>query len=268
MVDFNTIDIAADGDIITCILNRPHIRNAFNEEMIRELKEFYTALSEEKKYRLVVLRGVGKSFCAGADLEWMRSVVNYSYEQNYAESLQLSECLYAIYSCKIPTAAIVHGAAIGGANGLLAACDIVYAEENTVFSLSEVKIGIIPACISPYILKRVGEFPTRELMISGRRFRGPEAEKLGLINKSLSAAGMEDALDDLMKMIRSSGPNAVLMCKELIDSVTNQLPLKDALAYTAKMIAEIRRSEEGQEGMAAFLEKRKPGWVKDGAENA
>lgn len=261
MKKFNTLDIQVENDIVTCWLNRPKIRNAFNEEMIREIKEFFTQISEEKKYRMAILRGRGKSFCAGADLEWMRSVADYTYDQNYAESYQLSECFYAIYTCSIPTVAVVHGAAIGGANGLLSACDITYADNDTIFSLSEVKIGIIPACISPYVLKRVGEFPARELMMSGRRFKGPEAEKLRLINKSLSVEDIEKELESLKLMLHSSGPKAVIMCKDLINNVTNNLSLKEALAYTAGMIADIRSSEEGQEGMSSFLEKRKPKWA-------
>ncbi len=262
MSKYSTIEIIFENEVVTCWLNRPQIRNAFNDVMISELKDFFSKINDEKKYRLILLRGRGKSFCAGADLEWMKSVVNYSYEQNYAESLQLSECLHSIYSCEIPTIAIVHGAAIGGANGLLAACDITYATNETVFSLSEVKIGIIPACISPYIIKRIGEFPSRELMISGRRFNGPEAEKIRLINKSVPTPEIEEYLRKTIDTILSSGPNAVLLCKQLIYDVTNKLSLNEAMEFTARMIADIRKSDEGQEGMNAFLEKRKPNWTK------
>jgi methylglutaconyl-CoA hydratase len=156
---------------------------------------------------------------------------------------------------------VVHGAAIGGANGLLAACDIALCDHETIFSLSEVKIGIVPACISPYVIKRVGEFPARELMMTGRRISGPEAEKYRLVNRSLPSGELISTVEDIISLLRSSGPKAIAHCKKLIDEVVNNISLDEALSLTAHMIAEIRASEEGQEGMAAFLEKRKPGWV-------
>ena len=156
---------------------------------------------------------------------------------------------------------MVHGAAIGGANGLLAACDIAVCDHETVFSLSEVKIGIVPACISPYVIKRVGEYGARELMLTGRRITGAEAESCRLVNKSLPAHLLKGYVDETVQMLRTSGPAAIAHCKNLIDKVVNHIDLKEALTYTAQMIAEIRASAEGQEGMAAFLEKRKPKWV-------
>ncbi len=196
--DFQTIEFEVKESILTVWLSRPQIHNALNEIMISELLECFTSVNEMDDIRVVVLRGKGKSFCAGADLNWMRDVANYSYEQNYKESLQLANCFYAIYTCKKPTIAMVHGAAIGGANGLLAACDFAFADENTVFSLSEVKIGIVPACISPYIIKRVGEYHAKDLMLTGRRIQGNEAEKFGLVNKSFSEDQMEIHLNSLV----------------------------------------------------------------------
>jgi methylglutaconyl-CoA hydratase len=139
-------------------------------------------MSEDAMIRIIILTGKGKSFCAGADLNWMRDVAKYSYEENFKESLQLSQCFYDIYTSAKPTIAVVHGAAIGGANGILAACDFAYCDDETTFSLSEVKIGIIPACISPYVTKRVGEYGSKELMLTGKRFKGKEAEKHKLVN--------------------------------------------------------------------------------------
>jgi methylglutaconyl-CoA hydratase len=191
----------------------------------------------------------------------MRDVAGYSYGQNFAESLNLSKCFYAIYTCAKPTMAIVHGAAIGGANGLLAACDFAYADNNTTFSLSEVKIGIVPACISPYVTKRVGEYGSKELMLTGKRFKGPEAEKHRLVNKSLPPELLEAHVDSVIKLLRTSGPKAMSHCKNLIFDICNKLTLDEAVESTAKMIAEIRASDEGQEGMDAFLNKRKPDWV-------
>jgi methylglutaconyl-CoA hydratase len=261
MTTFQTIEFEQKGDLGIVWLNRPEIHNAFNEVMIAELITAFEAINEMKEIRVVILRGRGKSFCAGADLNWMRGVAGYSYEQNYKESLNLSKCFYTIYTCKKPTIAMVHGAAIGGANGLLSSCDFAYADENTTFSLSEVKIGIIPACISPYVIKRVGEYSAKELMITGKRIKGAEAEHHRLVNKSLPADKLENHVNGIIDMLRTSGPVAMTQCKSLIYNISNKETLEEALESTARMIAEIRQSEEGQEGMAAFLEKRKPGWV-------
>ncbi len=259
---FKTIALERKEDVITVWLNRPEIRNAFNETMISELIEAFEGINMMDDIRIVILSGKGKSFCAGADLNWMRDVAKYSYEENYKESLNLSKCFYTLYTCSKPTIARVHGAAIGGANGLLAACDLAYAEENTTFSLSEVKIGVVPACISPYVMKRVGEYASKDLMLTGKRFKGAEAEKHKLINKSLSEQALDRHIHEVIELLRTSGPMAMTHCKNLIYEVANKLTLEKALDYTARMIAEIRASEEGQEGMAAFLEKRKPNWVK------
>lgn len=263
MKQYKTIEFEIRDDLGIIWLNRPEIHNAFNEVMISELLELFEEAGRIDKVRIVLLRGRGKSFCAGADLNWMRGVAGYSYEQNYQESLNLSKCFYAIYTCPKPTIAVVHGAAIGGANGLLAACDFAYADNETKFSLSEVKIGIVPACISPYVTKRVGEYGSRELMLTGKRFKGPEAEKHRLVNKSLSADELEAHIESVVALLRTSGPKAMTHCKNLIYDISNKLTLKEAIDYTARMIAEIRASDEGQEGMAAFLNKRKPNWVKE-----
>ena len=260
---YKTIEIEQEGSVCVIWLNRPEVHNAFDETMIEEIKHFFIKVSTLSEVRVVVLRGRGKSFCAGADLNWMRNVSQYSFKENLKESGNLSECFYAIYTCKKPTIAVVHGAAMGGANGLLAACDMVLAHVDTVFSLSEVKIGVVPACISPYIIKRIGESRSRELMLTGQRFKGAKAEQLGMVNYALSELDLEIKLMELTELLLSSGPNAVSQCKVLIERVTNQLTLEEAKEYTAEMIARIRMSEEGQEGMAAFLEKRKPKWIED-----
>jgi len=263
MSKYSTIEIEKEFQIATIWLNRPEIHNAFNETMISEITDAFKTLDADEKLRIIVIRGKGKSFCAGADLKWMRDVANYSYEENYNESFKLSLCFNTIYSSQKITIAIVHGAAIGGANGLLAACDFVYAEADTVFSLSEVKIGLIPACIGPYIIKRVGEFSAKEFMLSGVRFNGDIAESKGLINKSLEKEMLEDYYRNSIELLLKSGPKAVSLCKELIHSICNELTHNESLEYTAKMIARIRSSEEGQEGMSAFLEKRSPDWLSE-----
>jgi methylglutaconyl-CoA hydratase len=258
--NYNTLELKITNQTATIWLNRPEIHNAFNEVMIGELIKAFNEVSALDDVRVVMLRGRGKSFCAGADLNWMRDVAQYSYEQNYQESLQLSDCFFTIYNCPKPTIAVVHGAAIGGANGLLSACDMAICDDETVFSLSEVKIGIVPACISPYVIKRVGEYGAKELMLTGKRIRGKEAEHFRLVNKSLPDIELQAYLDELISLLKSSGPKAMAQCKTLIDQVSNKITLTEALSYTAQMIAEIRASEEGQEGMAAFLEKRKAKW--------
>lgn len=263
MKEYKTIEIVTENNIKTVWLNRPEIHNAFNEEMIAELKHFFESSVDDKETRIIMLRGRGKSFCAGADINWMKSVVGYSFEKNYQEGLQLSKCLYAIYKSPIPTIAVVHGAAIGGANGLLAACDFAYATDETTFALSEVKIGIVPACISPYILKRVGEYIAREIVITGKRFKGKEAEKYNLINGSFSESELETEIENVINLIFTSGPKAIRKCKELINHVSNDIDLNEAIEYTAKVIAEVRKSDEGQEGMTAFLQKRKPNWINE-----
>ena len=262
MNNFQTIEFEQKDDLGLVCLNRPEIHNAFNETMISELITCFEEINGRNDIRVVLLRGRGKSFCAGADLNWMRNVAKYSFEQNFKESLNLSKCFFTIYTCKKPTIAVVHGAAIGGANGLLASCDFAYAEENTTFSLSEVKIGIVPACISPYVTKRVGEYGSKELMITGKRFKGKEAEHHRLVNKSLPAEDLEAYINSVIELLRTSGPVAMTQCKNLIFNIANKETIEEALTSTARMIAEIRASEEGQEGMAAFLEKRKPKWVK------
>lgn len=261
MYTYTTLEIEINNQVATVWLNRPNIHNAFNETMISEVSEAFKHLGNREDIRAIVLRGRGKSFCAGADLNWMRDVAKYGYEQNYSESLALSMCFYNIYTCPKPTIAVVHGAAIGGANGLLAACDFAFAEKNTVFSLSEVKIGIVPACISPYVTKRVGEYGSRELMLTGKRFDGNYAHYMRLVNKSVAANEMEQVLNETIELLMTSGPKAMSHCKNLIYDISNKLTLNEAIDYTAKMIADIRASEEGQEGMAAFLEKRKPNWT-------
>ncbi len=260
MNTYNTIETTIDQGVLTIWLNRPEIHNAFNEAMLSELVNCFETI--DPSTLCVILRGRGKSFCAGVDLHWMRAVSQNSFEQNYQESLLLSKCFLTIYTCSRPTIAVVHGVALGGANGLLAACDLAYCTDDAIFSLSEVKIGIVPACISPYLIKRVGEYGARELMLTGRRITGKEAAHFRLVNKSVPADRLDDILHDVIALLRTSGPEAMRQCKTLIHEVANKLSLPEAYDYTARMIAEIRASREGQEGMNAFLEKRKPDWVK------
>ncbi|MFN8438037.1 MAG: enoyl-CoA hydratase/isomerase family protein [Cytophagales bacterium] len=255
------LQVEVQNAVMTIHLNRPEVHNAFDELLIDEIKNCFLSVANRADVRVVVLRGHGKSFCAGADLNWMRKVSGYTYQQNLEESSNLSDCFHAIYTCPKPTIALVHGAAMGGANGLLASCDMAIADSSTVFSLSEVKIGLIPACISPYIIKKVGEGKARELMLTGLRFGGDFAEKIGLINYSLSTDMLQTKLNELIDLLLNAGPKSIENCKILIDNVVNHQTLEESKIYTAQMIAQQRISAEGQEGMAAFLEKRKPNWA-------
>lgn len=258
---YTTIETTNEHGIFTIWLNRPEVHNAFNKTMLEELAECFLDLQSTDAI-CVILRGKGKSFCAGVDLNWMKDVSKNSYEVNYQESLLLSKCFYAIYTCPKPTIALVHGVSLGGANGLLSACDLAYCTDDATFSLSEVKIGIVPACISPYVIKRVGEYGTRELMLTGKRINGNEAEAFHLVNQSVPDGQLDATAAKTISHLRTSGPAAMAHGKKLIHEVTNHLTLMEAYDFTARMIADIRASDEGQEGMNAFLEKRKPSWVK------
>lgn len=261
MNKYQTIEFEIKGVIGTIWLNRPDVRNALNEQMISEIIDCFGEIENIKELRVVLLRGKGKSFCAGADLNYMKGIAEFGFEENYQDSKRLAKCFNVIYTCSKPTIAVVHGAAIGGANGLLAACDFVYCTHDTKFAFSEVKLGIVPATISLYVNKRIGEYGSRDLMITGRRFTGKEAEWFRLANKSLSVEEIEDYVNDVIKSLLSSGPDAITACKKLIYNISNKMSFEEAIDYTCKTIAELRASEEGQEGMASFLEKRKPGWV-------
>jgi methylglutaconyl-CoA hydratase len=230
--------------------------------MIEELYELFERIKRDKGLRVVVLTGEGKSFCAGADLNWMKAVKNYGYEKNFSESLQLAEVLNLIYSCSKPVIGRINGAAIGGGTGFVAVCDIAIASSSAVFSFSEVKIGIVPACISPYVVRRVGEGRTREFFLTGERLTAERAFQAGLVNRVVEPEQLDDAVDEMIQQILTSGPDALTCCKDLLATIAEQ-NLQEAKVHTAKVIANLRKSEEGQEGMDAFLNKRKPKWVQE-----
>jgi methylglutaconyl-CoA hydratase len=259
---FETLSIEYNENVCTIWLNRPDVHNALNQQMIAEIIECFETLNNENETRIIILRGKGKSFCAGADLNYMKSIAKFGFQENYEDSLKLAKCFNIIYTCKKPVIAIVHGAAIGGANGLLAACDFVYCADDTKFAFSEVKLGIAPATISPYVTKRIGEYGSRELMITGKRFSGKEAEWFRLVNKSLPPEELDGYVLTIVETLMSSGPDAISATKNLIYNISNILTFDESIDFTARLIAELRASKEGQEGMASFLEKRKPDWVK------
>lgn len=261
-MEYNNLIIENHQAITTLWFNRPEVHNAFNEEMVSELIDALEKLKEDDTVRILILRGKGKSFCAGADLQWMKKAVDYSYEQNLEESLNLSQCLYDLYTFPKPTIAMAHGAIYGGGNGLAAACDFVIADEESVFALSEVKLGLIPSTISPYVLKRTGESIGKRLMLRGNRFSAREARIAGLADYYGPKIYLNELLEKVLEELQSSGPVALSETKKLVNAVVNHWSLDDAKQYTAEWIAKIRQSTEGQEGMKAFFEKRKPNWVK------
>lgn len=259
-MEYQTIKLEISNAIATISLSRPELHNAFNDVMISELTNCFKNVGKMENIRVVVLRGEGKSFCAGADLNYMKGIARFGYQENLEDGKRLANLFETVYKCPKPTIAVVHGAAFGGANGLLAACDIVIAEENTTFAFSEVKIGISPATIGPYVLKRMGEFAGKELMMTGKRFKGKDAEKVGLVNRSVDNSQLKQVLEEYMEQFMTSAPKAVEATKEMINKIVDN-KLTDPMEYTADLIARLRAADEGQQGMAAFLEKRRPGWV-------
>jgi len=257
---YNTLLFGITDDIARVTLNRPDVHNAFNDEMLSELIEVFGKLHRlGTTIRAVVISGEGKSFCAGADINWMRKMVDYSYEENIEDSNLIADCMYALYNLPQPTISRVNGAAIGGGMGLVTAADIAIAADSAQFSLSEVKIGLIPACISPYVIMRAGPAACREFFLTGERLTAEKALNYRLINRVVPRRELDNAVDDLIKQLKSSGPEALAACKKLIRDVYT-MSLEDAKPYAVKMIAELRTSAEGQEGMKAFLQKRKPDW--------
>ena len=261
-MEFKTIKFEKNGTVGNIIFNRPEIHNAFNALVIDEMLELFQAIEHDKDLRVLVITGAGKSFCAGADLNWMRSVVNQSFEENLIESNKLADLFYKVYTCPLPVIGKINGAAIGGGTGFVAVCDIAIAAESAKFSFSEVKIGVVPACIGPYVIKKMGEGKARELFITGERMLAKRAHEVGLVNKFVADDMLDSTVDDLVQTILSSGPEAVSMAKKLVSEVPSMTP-EQFKPYTAEMIAKLRISDEGQEGMDAFLNKRKPNWVID-----
>jgi methylglutaconyl-CoA hydratase len=290
-MNFTTIKIEQRGQVAWVILNRPEVRNAFNNVMIAEIAEAFRDINQSygargsqqavtpnstggmlpdsgeagrgkhvDALRVVVVTGEGAAFCAGADLKWMGGVLKYSYEENLEDSLKLAEMFHLMFTCPLPTIARVNGPAIGGGCGIAAVCDIVIASEQAVFSLSEVKLGLVPACISPYVIRRMGDKNCREFFLTGERLTAQKALAAGLANQVVPPEKLNNAVNSRVEQLLSSGPNALAMCKELLEKAPD-VPEPDVGKYTAEIIARLRMGDEGQEGMKAFFEKRKPKWA-------
>ncbi len=255
-----TVRLTMQGPVARVTLNRPDLRNAFNDQMLDDLLEVFASLGNDAGVRVVVLTGEGSAFCAGADLNWMKRVIGYSYEENHQDSLRLARMLREVYTCPKPVIARVNGHAIGGGTGVVAVCDLVVAVENAVFAFSETKLGLTPAAISPYLLKRMGERNLREYFLTGERFSASRAVELGLVNAAVPAEDLDATVDAKVKLILTGGPEALGVTKDLIRGISER-SLDDNGPYTAEVISRLRMSDEGQEGMNAFLEKRRPRWV-------
>ncbi|MGH9368420.1 MAG: enoyl-CoA hydratase-related protein, partial [Thermoanaerobaculia bacterium] len=249
-----------EGPVCRVVLSRPEVRNAFDEVLIAELTEAFSRLSEDGSTRVAILEGEGPSFCAGADVEWMRRAGAYSREENEADAGRMARMLRAIDACSRPVVAAVHGHAIGGGVGLVAAADIAIAAEGTVFSLAEVKLGILPSVISPYVLRAIGPRQARDLFLSGDRFDAREALRIGLVHQVVPLGELAGACRRKVESLLTSGPEATAAAKRLIEKVTGLSP-EEAMPLTVRTIAERRASEEAKEGLTAFLEKRPPEWA-------
>ncbi|MFH1372871.1 MAG: enoyl-CoA hydratase-related protein [bacterium] len=258
-MNFSTISYEVANRIARVTFSRPEVHNAFNAALISEMRQVFAEIDKDDSIRLVILTGAGKSFSAGADLNWMRSVAGQSFEENLADSMELAELFFDMHSCRRPIVGRINGAAIGGGTGFVAVCDIAVAARSAVFSFSEVKIGIVPACIGPYVIRKMGGGRTRELFITGERMSAERAYEVGLVNRVVDDDQLDDEVEKLTRSILTSGPEAVAMAKKLIGEVPS-MTLQQAKTYTAEMISRLRVSDEGQEGMAAFLNKRKPKW--------
>jgi methylglutaconyl-CoA hydratase len=255
------LKVQIDKPVARVTLDRPDIHNALNDELIPLVTQAFTDLSSREDVRVIVLAGNGKSFCAGGDLNWMKRMVEYSREENLEDARRLARMYLAIAQCSKPVIARIHGAALGGGSGLAAACDIAIAVESAQFGFTEVKLGILPAVISPFVISRIGPGRAREYFITGERFLAAVAANIGLIQHVVAHELALDALiDSKISQILTSAPGAVAAAKELVFGVTAK-SFEGALEITAEAIAKVRAGAEGQAGMKAFLERQKPPWI-------
>jgi methylglutaconyl-CoA hydratase len=262
-MDYQTLEIVHDGHVATVWMNRPDVRNAFNEQSIAELTHAFHALDRERGVRVIVLAARGPAFCAGADLNWMKRMAGYTEEENRADAQALADMLHTIYSCSKPTVARVHGDCYAGGMGLVAACDIAVAADGIEFCLSEVKLGLIPATIAPYVMRAMGERAAHRYFLTAERFSAEQAAKTGFVHETVPADGLDAAVAKLTQHLGAGSPHALDQCKRLLHEIGGETIDAALIADTARRIGEIRVSPQGREGIQAFLEKRKPSWLTD-----
>ncbi len=261
-MNLTSLRVERQGAVARVTLNRPDVRNAFNETVIAELTQAFSQLGQDPALRAIVLAAEGKAFCAGADLNWMKAMAGYSWDENHADASRLADMLWTIYSCPLPVIARVQGDVYAGGVGLVAVCDVVVAVESAGFCLSEAKLGLLPATIGPYVVRALGEQASRRYFVTAERFSTAEAHRLGLVHAQVADAQALDAtVSTLVDAVCANGPAAVKACKRLVQDLAHQ-PITPTLRDdTARRIADIRASDEGREGVASFLNKRKPNWL-------
>ena len=260
-MQYETLTVAIAGKVATVTLNRPDVRNAFNEFTIAELSLAFADLGRDDHIRAIVLAANGPAFCAGADLNWMKKMAGYSHSENADDAEKLAEMLRTIYLCPKPVVAKVQGDCYAGGMGLVAACDIAVTTTTTSFCLSEVRLGLIPATISPYVIKAMGENAARRYFLTAEKFSAQEAHRIGFVHDVVGAESLDAHVDAIVKALVTSSPNAVREAKVLVREVTGKQVDSALVVDTAERIANIRSSDEGREGVASFLEKRKPSWL-------
>jgi len=261
MKNYQSIEFSIKDNFAFVNLNRPEVRNAFNDLMINELHEIMDELNKQTlELRGMILQGNGKIFSAGADINWMKTMANYSEEESMKDGKQLYELFEKIYNLTLPVITIVHGASIGGANGLIAASDIVLAESETHFRFSEVKIGLVPATIAPFVIQRTGSQTAKYYMLTGKKFTAKDALRIGLVNSTGNRESIDTELDLLIKEFQKNSPEAVRQTKKLVNKIDQYMFGQTIKELTIDTIVKSRNSNEGQEGMKAFLEKREPYW--------
>ncbi|MDQ2993053.1 MAG: enoyl-CoA hydratase-related protein [Candidatus Eremiobacteraeota bacterium] len=258
---FSTIRVSSAEGLARVALARPDVRNAFNAEVIAELRTAFDELGREPSTFAIVLSGEGKVFCGGADVNWMRASLELARERNVADAQSMSDMFRAIDGCPKPVIARVHGAALGGGAGLAAVCDVVVASDDAVFGFTETKLGIIPAVISPFVLAKIGISNARALFLTGERFDASRAQAIGLVHEVVSNDALDAAVERVIAELRTAGPEAAAAAKRLIGEVS-ALSYDATRDHTAHAIAHRRTTPEGQEGLRAFLERRNPGWSK------
>ncbi len=259
----STLDLRRTGRVAHVWLNRPDVRNAFNEAVISELTAAFTELPQDTELRAIVLGGHGKVFCAGADLSWMHAMAGYSWAQNHADAQALADMLWAIDSCPLPVIGRIQGDCYAGGVGLAAVCDVVVAADTAGFCLSEARLGLLPATIGPYVMRALGERASRRYFLTAERFSAEKALALGFVHEVCAADALDAQIDQITTAIAANGPMAVKACKRLVQDLAGQ-PISEALrADTARRIADIRAGDEGREGVQSFLQKRRPAWLDD-----
>ncbi|HSW18834.1 MAG TPA: enoyl-CoA hydratase/isomerase family protein [Ramlibacter sp.] len=255
------LQLQYDAGIATVWLNRPDVRNAFNDEVIAELTAVFLELGHRSEVRCVVLSGQGKAFCAGADLNWMKRMAGYTREENHADATALARMLEVVYKCPKPTIARVQGDVYAGGLGLVAACDIAVSVDTAQFCLSEVRIGLTPATISPYVIRAMGARAAHRWFLTAERFDAAEALRIGFVHEVAPADALDARVQAIAQALLVAGPEAVKACKQLVHDVAGRDITPSLVQRTVESIADIRASDEGREGIAAFLGKRKPSWL-------